>query len=399
MTLEFEKLTGEINQMAQNAERRQQDRLQLIEQALETLRRYATEWGVIDRRLDMAESRVDIKKYRSAKPSDRSEPLDAAVDPPRPPDEATIIGVDGSQIAPDHHASFLYSLINIGVMVYIHGHQSAPIQFTRPFLDYPGKEEEAFTDSGAIVNLRRDQAEIETLGWTAWAYPETPQPLLALLDQRLLYWPAVGGREGNRVLQKWQAAMSALHQLGALLAGYIVRPRKQSVMTMLDAMRIEDPDFDPKSLEERDMVLGLPDAALFARILGPGQRSRVFLDISDHNNDFRQADPLNEVGFFYFNPGRTGRRIARVDIPWSVARNPKAVAAVHALLADQCRILGDYPYVLARADEIAVVGRLDQESLNMMIEQAMGRAGLQVAVTAKQSAKDVARAGRTRHEV
>ena len=30
--------------------------------------------------------------------------------------------------------------------------------------------------------------------------------------------------------------------------------------------------------------------------------------------------------------------------------------------------MGDYPYVLARADELAVVGRHDEMNLNMMID-------------------------------
>ena len=79
--------------------------------------------------------------------------------------------------------------------------------------------------------------------------------------------------------------------------------------------------------------------------------------------------------------------------------DPAAVDAVHALIIDQCQILGDYPYVLARADEIAVVGRRDQENLNLMIDNVMLRHGITALATAKQGSKDIARAGRTRHEL
>jgi hypothetical protein len=74
------------------------------------------------------------------------------------------------------------------------------------------------------------------------------------------------------------------------------------------------------------------------------------------------------------------------------------VAQVHALVYDQCRILGDYPYALARADEMAVVGKQDQANLDMMIERHMQREGIEGNITAKLGSKNLARGGRTRHE-
>ncbi|MCI0396913.1 MAG: DNA double-strand break repair nuclease NurA, partial [Chloroflexi bacterium] len=326
------------------------------------------------------------------------------------------IATDGSQILPDRHAPYLYSLINVGVIVYYHGRGRLPLQFTEPALDYPGRngqaatppapyeageEAEQFADSGAVVSLRRDRAEIETLARIAHEQQDEVRPLVALLDQRLLYWPAVGTNdpEGSRVLHGWQAAMSDVRRAGALLAGYIVNPGKRSVITLLHTLDVNRPGFDLRILTERDAQPFLADNILFRHLLEPGQRSKVFVDVSQHNQDFYHRDPLNEVCFFYLNPGRSGRQIARVDIPRFVAQDPAAVAAVHALVYDQCRIMGDYPYVLARADEIAVVGYQDHESLDAMIEYAMQRYGVYHAITAKQSAKNVARAGKTRHEV
>jgi hypothetical protein len=57
------------------------------------------------------------------------------------------------------------------------------------------------------------------------------------------------------------------------------------------------------------------------------------------------------------------------------------------------------PYALTRADEIAVVGRQDQQHLDVMIENAMQRRGLSGSATAKQRAKGIARAGKTRHGI
>jgi hypothetical protein len=68
-------------------------------------------------------------------------------------------------------------------------------------------------------------------------------------------------------------------------------------------------------------------------------------------------------------------------------------------LHNQCLTLGQYPYALTRADEIAVVGRQDQQHLDVLIENAMQRHGLSGEATAKQLAKEIARAGKTRHEI
>jgi hypothetical protein len=402
MTLEFEKLTAEVERMARNVFERQRVHEQLIDRALAKLREHAEEWQRIEYCIKQAEDRAGLKELRAAKPLGDSEPLDAAVDPPASPKQAVIVAVDGSQIMPDQHGAFLYSLINVGVLVYYHGANIAPRQYTIPALDYPGREEDVdFQDRATIVSMHRDQAEIQSLAQAVNDHREAPRPLLALLDQRLLYWPAGGANDsdGQRVLMAWQREISAMRQDGALLAGYIARSRKQSVLTMLDALDIDQPGFDMDRLTKRDQTIGLSDGALFARLLAPGQRSKVFVDVSQHNDDFRRRDSQNEICFFYFNPGPSGRQIARVDIPISVANNAQAVSDIHALLYEQCQYLGHYPYALTRADEIAVVGRQDQEHLDVMIKNSMQRHGLGRSATAKQRAKDLARAGKKRHEI
>jgi hypothetical protein len=168
-----------------------------------------------------------------------------------------------------------------------------------------------------------------------------------------------------------------------------------SVVTLLQSL-LAGPEFDWKSLGKRSTGL-LTDAALFADILQPGQRSAVFADVSPSNERFVEMDPQNEICFFFLNPGQGGQQLARVDIPLWVAGDRAAVAAVHALIYAQCQILGDYPYVLARADELAVVGRQDQAELNVLIDIFMQRVGVSGQITAKQNSKDIARGGRGRH--
>jgi len=417
MTLELEKLGTELTSMAAAAAEIVRDQRRRATRLRELLAAHATDWPGIDAGLAraIAEQGDDPKFFRAARPLRTDERLDLGVMPGPPPARATIIASDGSQIMPNRHAAFLYSLINIGVFIYHHGTPDAPDIYSTPVIFYPQPGDDDRTDDEpgfdkAEVTIARDKREIATLADTAWTYRTVAPLTLAVLDQRLLYWPFGGtNRDAETAVTDWLKAMTKARDAGALLAGYIDRPGKRSVVTMLKTLS-DDPDMNWKKLGKRPPHGELTDADLYATILEPGQRSPVFVDVSPANTRFAEVDPRNEVCFFYLNPGfaspeldgedkaLSGRGLARVDIPMWVARDPRAVAAVHSLLVDQCRIVGDYPYVLMRADELAVVGRDDEANLNLMIDQYMQRAGIQGSITAKQDSKEIARGGRGRHD-
>ncbi|MCB9419589.1 MAG: DNA double-strand break repair nuclease NurA [Ardenticatenaceae bacterium] len=398
MTLELEKITDKIDSMAQSAAQRLQKRQDFTEDLLLVLEQYASDWVAIEAALDHAQSLADPKHYRSARPFTHTDPLNAAIDPPTLPSQATIIATDGSQIMPDRHAAHLYYLLNVGGIIYYHGGSRTPDQFTEPELHFPTSQNEAnFLTSSGEVSIARDLLEIGKLADVAWNQRGSDVPVLAILDQRLLYWPIGGPEAGlSEVVEKWLRAMTKINDSGALLAGYIDRPMTTAVTTLLRSLQgLQDQaNFDWKSLGKAGAGGGLTDGSLFYRILKPGQRSKVFVSVSPPNERFAEQDKANEVCFFYFNPGRG---IARVDIPRWVAKSETAVATVHALIYDQCRILGDYPYIIARADEMAVVGHQDQEELNFLIDLHMQRYGIESRLTAKQSSKGLARGGKTRH--
>lgn len=399
MTLEFEKLTPNIETMAQTAVQRQKDRRHFVEELLAVLDKHAQNWVKIEQALATAATQADPKHYRAARPFNHSHPLNQPIDPPPPPPKATLIATDGSQIMPDRHAAHLYYLLNIGGIVYHHGQGTPPEPFSAPELHYPEDDaaEADFLYGSGKVSIERDKKEIGTLADKTWAYRRAAQPLLAILDQRLLYWP-IGSSDGepNDAVLAWLQGMTKIHDSGALLAGFIDRPMTGYVITLLQALTgLDNPKFDWKALGKRSAGGGLADAVLVGRILQPYQRSPVFIMIAPPNQRFAEHDPAHEVCFFYLH---SGRGIARVDIPRWVAENEAAVTAVHALLVDQCRILGDYPYVIARADEMAVVGHQDHEELNFMIDLAMQKHGIPSSLTAKQGSKGLARGGKTRFE-
>jgi len=436
MTLEYERLGPELEQMAIAAARLRAAQAERAAQLRAVLARRASDWTAIEAGLAraMAAHGADPKYFRAARPLGHDEPLDAPIPAPPPPPRATLIATDGSQILPDRHAPFLYYLINIGAIIYAHGEPDAPGIVSLPSIFYPTIEDDLTDDSPGFnkseVTIARDRREIETLAALALSMQGQPARTLALLDQRLLYWPFVGEQnKTEEAVFAWTAAMTQIYETGALLAGYIDRPGKASVVTLLQTL-LDDETVNLKELGRRPAPGELTDADLYATLLGPGERSPVFVDVSPANSRFAEENPLIEVCFFYLNPGARGqglgtrdqglgareegsslapnpypltpnlaRAIARVDIPRWVAEDPAAVAFVHGLIYDQCKLMGDYPYVLARADELAVVGRHDEMNLNMMIDGYMQRLGVPDGLlAAKADSKGIARAGRSHHE-
>ena len=126
MTLEFEKLTRDLEIMAQTTARRTALQKERVAESLQTLQTFRSNWTAVSQALTEAAAKSDEKHYRSARPFNENTPLDATIPAPTPPDEATVIAVDGSQILPDRHAAYLYYLINVGGIVYHHGQPDSP---------------------------------------------------------------------------------------------------------------------------------------------------------------------------------------------------------------------------------------------------------------------------------
>jgi hypothetical protein len=398
MALEFEKLSQDVSRMARGLAARAAQRDAQVALALRKMEAVGVDWPLVENALAAQKggAHESSPPLRTAEPLHQNDrPLHGAASPPdRCPSPATLIAVDGSQILPDRHAPFLYYLLHVGGLVYYHGRDVAPEVFSEHELVFDERLFEGGTllVSASTVSARRDLAEIEALAGAAWAARGGDKPLVAMVDQRLLYRPVgqIARPERARIVQAWQQAMTKVHDSGGWLIGYVDRPRTSGVVSLLQLLPVEP----GVSLQ------GLVDIEIFAHVLEPGERSKLFVTISQENETFRQADPANEVCFFYLNTARPGSRrasIARIDVPRWVADDAHAVDAVHALLLDQCWLWRDYPYVLTRADEIAVVGRRDQENLERMIANALARDGIDLSATAKQTGKDIARAGKTRH--
>lgn len=407
MSLDFQQLTHSLSQMAHAAEGRTLTRETLLNEVESFMRSNAHAWDALEDAYQFIDQNIlqatNYRPYHGARLlSPGAAAVDAGIDPNPAnfPPKATIVSVDGSQILPDRHAPYIYYLINTGGIVYHHGSAVAPEVFTTPELVFPEANEIDIGrfSSPTSVSIERDQAEIKELAERTKGNANHEGPLLAMMDQRLLYVPAgeLAPQFKEKVLKEWQREMSTIRQAGGWLVGYVDRPAKSSVIAMLRTIHPEWSADEPDNLGPWN---GLTDAQLFARLLEPGQRSIVFADVSHANSRFKKAGKLNEICFFYLNSAQSGVNIARVDLPMWVARDEKTVNTVHELILDQCKILGSYPYVLTRADEMAVVGKQDQAELEFRIARIMDRQGVHQSETAKQESKGWARGSKQVHEI
>ena len=128
-------------------------------------------------------------------------------------------------------------------------------------------------------------------------------------------------------------------------------------------------------------VAGLMDRDLFAELLEPGERSRVFASAS--SIVVEEYEP-HEVRFFYVN---AGDEIARVETTQWVADNPDSLDLLHAAVLDQCDKGRGYPLALQEAHERSVVNAADRRAFWTLVEGSMRRRGLSTSGSRKARSK------------
>ncbi len=410
MTLDFAQLSEQVRQMGQAVSARQRTLEQRLEIALEWLRENSERHEAVWERVALAGSRNT--KYRGASPigdpgarstQGQTEPMAQAYPLLTCPDSATLIAVDGSQIYPDAHAAMLYYLVNIGVIVAHHGAEAAPTCRLYPELFY---DEARLRVNGrmirnVVVNARRTIAERVYLAEAAKQYAGDARPLVAVADGPLLFWvgsdvPDAGqGEDEKTILNDYMdALLRARDDARATLVGYVDRPASTYVIRLLHLMSLDEDAVNKDALTTSGALEGLYDRILFGRLLKPGARSALFVQRSPTNKRYAQRDPDLEIAFFYMNAAMPDDRkpyLARVEMPMWVARARDLVDQLHALLYHQCLLVGRYPYMLARADELAVVQGFEKKQLENMIQVELRKHGLHTEASRKASTKEAAR--------
>jgi hypothetical protein len=292
------------------------------------------------------------------------------------PPRVNVIANDGSQVYIDPHGAAQYYALNIGYISYAYGTDQAPHTHTEPSLHYC--DDEIF-DNGrlipnTVINAQRTVRELQNLANLAAAYAQKKAPAALLSDGRLMWVQPGDTPQERRALQDhYLDGLDRLQASGVALGGYVARSSSSGVVSLLHLASLDE--VNKESLAQNDL-LGLTDARLFDTLLGPGERSALFIQQSP-TNDF-YASKGHEIWHTYLNVGRDPARplIARLEMPSWTAQDPARRDLLHAVVWQQCQIVGGYPYVLARAHELALISNDERQDLDEMVSAALRRQGL-----------------------
>lgn len=307
--------------------------------------------------------------------------------------EYSLTASDGSQILPDRHAGDPAHLVNIGLVDFIYGpepgfsRQSLPSLYWLPDDTYPMYGGQRIEADGRVVSAKRFAAECDALARRCGSVDAV------MMDGTLIMWwldpdpQRLAGYPPGDIKRDTLDSVCALLKLAVetptLVSSYLSDPRTTDVVSMLKVVLCtEDPvdcdhcpykagvkvwqsELDPgplappaKPCDEADPVT---DAALFSRILEPGQRSSRFSSAASVIG----AYPCG-IDFVYMN---TGVEIARLEFPSTMS--PEALNRLVGIVADQNRRGGGYPVAVAEAHEAAVVRAEDRRAVLELLRSGL----------------------------
>jgi hypothetical protein len=391
MSLNYQEVREQVRKLGENAPARRSQLESVMKLARATLTSYAGEIELLRQKVGLVVSKYD-PGLRCALPVD--EALDASFPAPQLPTQASILAADGSQINLDRHAEVAYCLINVGaIQMSLGAHEQPRITVTSQL--FYDEDLNAITENS--LALKRDLHERQILAKLANG---AQAPVFTFTDGPMELW---GGKETDGAaateyqesLEEYLECLTELRQLGVVTGGYVDKPAASPVMRLLEVAIT--PETGLGEIRQQRPLRGATDFAIYQGLLAPGERSAVFAIQSQSARSYRGDLALH---FFYLNVGRADKPwLARVEAPAWVARTPELLNGLHAVLVDQCRILGTrpYPYLLHRAHETALVTLQDRDQVTQMIALELRRQGIPIQGSSyKQANKDLP--GRTRYQ-
>ena len=394
MTLELNRLTGQVDAMGEKLAERRDKTANLGLEARQLLA--ANPEVTAELRAKIEAARAFDEWRRGAMPL--CERLDERHAPGPTPPDVVLIAADGSQIFPDRHAITTYYLINTGTIVLRRGSGAAPATDSAPEIYF--EDEDVYDDEGQMVSnedisLERGRREIEALARLAEQERaamggDLATPIVALVDGPLLPWLRPDPQRNDRINAEIDFVITQLQRLKAAHAipiGYVDRPGSGFVLRVVELLRLRLDQINRDSVRS-GAFLRLTDRALFQE-LGPNERSGFFNPYSNAHDRYygRSGD---RIAFAYLNVAHPSRgeetAIARIETPGWVAERQDWLDIAQAAIYANCVPTG-YPYVLARAHELAVVTQADKGELERLLGQVMLRKGMMPEISVKASNK------------
>lgn len=388
MALDLSKIVSQVAAMAARLRTDDRKRQEILEHAL----------AVLGRQDDIERLREKINaSWTTWLVAGLVDGLGRHYQTPPVPADFTVIASDGSHIDVDRHRSTRCYLINIGLVTLHYGTTPRATLDNLPHL-YAGDEDLVIASpgqrgreqpiEGALLGIKRGVDECRHLVELAATLP-ADGPTLALLDGSLILWnlEAYADFVTEELLDRgFIPYLEELRKQDQLaLASYISYPRSTDVV---NALRVAvcpgetvDSDYCPAcETRECDALTGVRDRELFTSLLGPGERSALFISSSK----IQQRYGEHQIHFFYL---RVDDEIARVEVPKWVADDTDLLSLTHALVLDQCQRGHGYPVALSEAHEKAVVTGADAENFWRLVESSLVEEHLPFSGSAKNRSK------------
>jgi hypothetical protein len=205
---------------------------------------------------------------------------------------------------------------------------------------------------------------------------EPERLVVAIKDGQLILW--MSEREASSADLKLESdyleELQAIQRAGGVPVGYVARPRSANVVRLLWVAGLRSEAITKETVREHK-YRALTDRTLFTGRLGSNQRSALFVNTSKANRG-TFAPAGQAICFFYLNVARPDERlsqIARIDVPQWVAEQPDLLDRVQNAVYADCGGTG-FPYVLSRADELAVVSQMEKRDLDALLAVAVAQA-------------------------
>ncbi len=374
MPINYQEIYAQIKQAGLGAKERRKKKEEAQERARKLLETYSSE-------LDALRSKVDSAKaadanIRCAVPLE--EPLASHYPTADTVPQATLIAADGSQSIADRHSPVQFCVINVGAIIMKPNSGETPsVEVDSELFFGDAIEENGLTTDGGVA-LRRDLAErsvIEKLSkGRKGSVVSFTDGTLEIFRTRDVDSPSMY----RDTVDKYISVLSRLQGRSIISAGYIDKPSSSLVVKLLELTQITIPE-EMEKLRIAPPLKYVTDRWLFGynnklfQLLPPGHRSAVFKIQSSSEKSYKG---VLELHFFYLNVGTEGHPWpVRVEIPRWVVDDKKQLDLLHAVLVDQCRMMGSkpYPYLLHRAHETAVVKNEEKYQIEQMLQQELRR--------------------------
>lgn len=392
MALDLTRLVSQVHGMAARLKARSHERDERLVSAREALDRYGGDAQSLRKKIDASRTTWLVAGI--------VEGLGGCHRAPALPRDFTVVATDGSHIDVDRHRTARCYLLNIGSVVLRYGSHPAASLGSQPRLyaddeelvvSAPGTGGREQPIEGTLLGIKRTVEECRALARLAADLPGDT-PTLALMDGSLLLWGLEPYPEFVTEELLDRGFIAGLEELSRLAlqreivpASYISFPRSTDVV---NALRVAlcpretvDSDHCPAcDSRECEALAGIRDRDLFGRVLGPGERSDVFMSSSKIQGRYG----AHRVHFFYLE---ADGEVARVEVPGWVALDRDRVGLAHSLVLDQCRRGLGYPVALSEAHEKAVVTGADAAGFWELVERSLADQGLPVMGSAKSRSK------------